>query len=60
MKDRDNCPQCKISLRGQPIKPEHQHYFGTTHYSTVLGISDGDSIHTWKCPACGFEWKANL
>lgn len=42
-----HCPHCNADLRdptwGPPGKRE-------------IGLSDGDSVHTWRCPDCKNQW----
>lgn len=50
------CPACKADMQGDPIPKKSQHLFGATHFSRLIGISDGDSVGFWKCPDCGHQW----
>lgn len=52
------CPACHVSLQDVPIPPVHREKFGNaSHFSRVIGLSNGDRQHTWKCPDCGHEWS---
>lgn len=53
-----NCPSCKADMQGDPIPEKDRHFYGatSTHYSRVIGISDGDSVGYWMCPDCGHQW----
>lgn len=55
--DPESCPHCHNSLQGAEIPETSRHFYGNaTHFSRLIGISNGDSIHTWKCPDCNHEW----
>jgi hypothetical protein len=57
MSDPDECPSCGADFQGEPIPEERRHWYGgATHFRRCVGISDGDSIHTWVCPDCGHHW----
>jgi hypothetical protein len=51
------CPGCNVDLDGGTI-PENirEHYSPPYRWSRKIGLSDGDSIHTWKCPDCEATW----
>ena len=58
----ENCPQCGVSLQGEPIPQEYidKGYYsqGTTHYSRLMGIEGNkDRIEWWQCPDCGYRWE---
>ena len=47
------CQVCGKSFKGEPINPSHLHlYGGATHYSKVVGVSQGDRVVVWECPFC--------
>ena len=55
------CPLCSADLRGDPIPPEHRHYYApdSTHYLRVIGVEipgvyDGELY--FACPDCGGRW----
>jgi hypothetical protein len=51
------CPHCKANLRGDRIaEPARENYGMETHFSRVIGISDGESVRLWQCPDCGHKW----
>lgn len=41
------CPHCQADLRNPKGPP----------FMRTIGISNGDSVHTWKCPDCQKTWK---
>lgn len=51
------CPRCHADLDGGTI-PEHMrhNYAPPYRWSKAIGISDGDSVHHWKCRYCGHVW----
>lgn len=60
MEDKEECPHCGVSLRGEPIPAKsRKHYGEQTHYSRtigmeVMGVYDG--VLYWQCPDCGGTW----
>lgn len=56
----DNCPQCGANLQGEPIPPEHRHWYGgATHGRREIGVEvQGvyDGVLYWYCPDCGYAW----
>lgn len=58
MNDPNVCPQCGVDLKGRPIPAAVREHFGDkTHFSRVIGISDGDSVGYWKCSDCHHRWS---
>lgn len=56
--EKDNCPNCGVSLLGNEIPKESQHLYGCTHLRREIGIDGGmmgiyDGIVAYKCPDCG-------
>jgi hypothetical protein len=59
-KEISNCPKCKISFKGEPIKKELQKdYGGAKFYSRKIGLYDRDLDRTvgWMCPDCRYTWE---
>jgi len=52
----DNCPNCNTSFQGKEIPAKDQHLFGSTHFSRVIGLSNGSSFVAWLCPDCNHQW----
>lgn len=51
--DLTECPHCNANLIGEPIEPSRRDMFGNrTHYSLLIGMSNGDSIQYYKCWHC--------
>ena len=50
------CPKCKFDFQGQEIAEEKQELYGVTHFTKVIGLSDGNSIRRWQCPECAHIW----
>lgn len=47
------CPHCGENLVGNEIEPTRRDFYGNrTHYSKLIGVSNGDSVMFYKCPAC--------
>jgi hypothetical protein len=58
--EADPCPNCGSKGIGPEIPKEDQHMFGTTHFSTRIGIEDPyvyDGISWWQCGECSHIWK---
>jgi hypothetical protein len=56
----NNCPECGISLRGEPIPLKDREFFGNeTHFNRVIGIYERqlDKTIIWLCPDCGYRWS---
>lgn len=60
MSDVSACPHCAADMQGDPIPEQDQEAFGgKTHFSRLIGISNGDSIQWYKCPDCGKRIERN-
>ena len=56
--DLERCPSCGTNWRDKEIpEVDRELYGGKTHFTRVIGISDGDSIYAWRCPDCREEFK---
>lgn len=54
MADLKACPHCGENLVGDEIAPSQREFFGErTHFSKLIGISNGDSVMYYECPKCG-------
>lgn len=55
---REECPHCSAQLQGDPIPEDQQHWFGATHFSRKIGLTDRERDRTtaWRCPDCGETW----
>lgn len=52
------CPSCGTSwLDGEIPEKDRELYGGLTHFTRLVGISDGDSVLRWRCPDCAEEWE---
>jgi len=48
------CPHCGENMVGDPIPYASRELYGDkTHFSRLIGVSNGDSILYYKCPSCG-------
>ena len=48
------CPHCGINLVGEPIPYASRELYGNkTHFTRLIGVSNGDTIKYYKCPDCG-------
>lgn len=61
----DNCPECGVSLRGEPIPEEYRQrgYYSGTHFSRVIGVECRglyDGVMYWRCPDCGYSWPRDF
>jgi hypothetical protein len=54
----EDCPNCGVSLQGEPIPEDQQEAFGATHFSRKIGISSWEQDRTthWQCPDCDHRW----
>jgi len=52
----DRCPWCDADLTGDPIPDADQAVAGATHFSRVVGLSDGVAVYAWRCPECAYIW----
>ncbi len=57
----EECPDCAVSLIGEPIPEEYKHMYGPelTYYYRVIGIYSLETDRTtkWRCPDCHYEWE---
>jgi hypothetical protein len=60
MTNLDDCPNCKMSLVGDPIPDQSLPlYGGSTHYRKEVGVEIRgvyDGVLYWSCPGCGWAW----
>lgn len=57
--DLEACPECGANLVGDPIEPSRRELYGhRTHYSNLIGVSNGDAIQYYKCPKCEARFPA--
>ena len=54
--DPEFCPHCKADLKGDPIRPESQHFYGgATHFKREMGYEfpeKYDGVWYYECPDC--------
>jgi DNA-directed RNA polymerase subunit RPC12/RpoP len=47
------CPYCSVNLVGEPIPEDVRGAYGhKTHFSRLIGISNGDRVMWFECPEC--------
>jgi predicted RNA-binding Zn-ribbon protein involved in translation (DUF1610 family) len=47
------CTECGTNLVGPPIPEERrEEYGGRTHFSRLIGISNGEAVVAFRCPDC--------
>lgn len=52
------CTECGTDLRGPEIPVEYRHEYGArTHFSRLVGISDGNRVVGFRCPDCAAEFR---
>lgn len=60
MTDYNECPNCGVSLQGEPIPERNQHWYGDkTHFGRTIGMEVRgvyDGVLYWFCPDCGWAW----
>lgn len=53
MSEPIECPHCKATLQDYEIPEDEREMFGgKTHFSRLIGISNGDSVMWYVCPDC--------
>jgi hypothetical protein len=56
----EGCPNCHANLDGGPIPEKIRHNYSPPYrWTRKIGISDGDGVHTWRCPDCNHTWDAS-
>ena len=53
MSEPTECPHCQAQLQGEEIPEDQREMFGgKTHFSRLIGISNGDRVMWFECPEC--------
>ena len=64
MYEFDNCPNCKVSLIGDPIPDNlHKYYSPPYNYRREIGIeypSRYDGVWEFFCPDCKHSWLSPI